>query len=100
MNMNLSIRGLLSQDSDFMDFVQQSNDCFDIVHEQCSRFNVANKSVIMDLTQRVTVIVSLLAIKSSALETKLIRAERDLLATKLNNINACAPAAPASCRTL
>jgi hypothetical protein len=100
MNMNLSMRGSLSQDSDCMDFVQQSNDYLsrinDIVNEQASRLNVANKSAIMDLTQRVTGIVSLLAIKSSALETKLIRAERDLLASKLNNINACAPAAPAS----
>jgi hypothetical protein len=103
-NVNLNdMRGSMSNDRDFTDLVQESNDYLsrinEIVNEQSTRLNVANRSSIMELTQRITGIVSLLAIKSSVLETKLIQAERDLLANKLNvinNTNACAPIMPAS----
>jgi hypothetical protein len=101
---NLSgMRGSVNADRDFLDLMQESTDCLsrinEIVNEQASRINVANRSAIMELTQRVTGIVSLLAIKSSALETKLVKAERDLLASTLNNINStnvCMQGAPMS----
>jgi hypothetical protein len=101
-NVNLSdMRGSTSSDRDFTDLVQESNDYLSrinkIVNEQSTRLNVANRSSIMELTQRMTGIVSLLAIKSPVLETKLIQAERDLLANKLNVINdtnACTPIMP------
>lgn len=57
----------------------------DIVNDAGTRINVANKSAIMDMTQRVTAIVSLLAIQSSSTETKLAQVERDLLSSKINN---------------
>lgn len=92
---NQSVRASLNVNSSFVDFVQESNDYLsrinDIVNEQASRLNIANRSAILDLTQRVTGIVSLLAIKSSEIETKLVKAERDLLATKLNISNVCTP---------
>jgi hypothetical protein len=95
---NVSVRDSLSPDSDYLDIVQQSNDYLsrinDIINE--SRLNIANRSAILDLSQRVTGIISLLAIKSSALETKLAKAERDLLLTKLNSSTPCAPVASAS----
>lgn len=49
----------------------------EFVADQGSRMNISNKTAIMDLTQRVTGIVSLLAIKSSCNETKLANMERD-----------------------
>jgi hypothetical protein len=99
-NVNMSTRGSLSQNSDYVDLVQESNDCLsrinEIINDQASRINIANRSAILDLTQRVTGIVSLLAIKSSTLETQLVKAERDLFAHKLNNKNFNAPAASGS----
>lgn len=50
----------------------------EIINDQGSRINIANKTSIMDLTQRVTGIVSLLAIKSCTMETKLANTEREL----------------------
>ncbi|KAM3957319.1 LOW QUALITY PROTEIN: uncharacterized protein ACR2FA_008702 [Aphomia sociella] len=77
----------LNIDSEYFDFIRESSDCLskinDIVNEQSSRINVANKTAIMDMTQRITAIVSMLAIKSSATETKLARVERDLISAKL-----------------
>ncbi|XP_041988849.1 uncharacterized protein LOC121740262 [Aricia agestis] len=57
------------------------------------RNNFANKSDIMNLTQKLTTIVSLLAIKNSSLETKVANLERDLLSVKLNQVVKPAPAA-------
>ncbi|XP_037298282.1 uncharacterized protein LOC119190429 [Manduca sexta] len=50
----------------------------ELVNDQGSRMNVANKSAIMDFTQRITAIVSVLALKSSCNETKLANAQREL----------------------
>lgn len=50
----------------------------DLINDQGSRINIANKTAIMDLTQRVTAIVSILATKSACSETKLAIAQRDL----------------------
>ncbi|KAL0830212.1 hypothetical protein ABMA28_012325 [Loxostege sticticalis] len=61
----------------------------EIVNDLGSRINVSIKSAIMDSTQRVTTIVSLLAIKSSSAETALAIAERNLLAAKLNTNKHC-----------
>ncbi|KAM3957317.1 LOW QUALITY PROTEIN: uncharacterized protein ACR2FA_008698 [Aphomia sociella] len=80
----------LNIDSEYFDFIRESSDCLskinDIVNEQSSRINVANKTAIMDMTQRITAIVSMLAIKSSATETKLARVERDLISAKLMSL--------------
>ncbi|XP_026729510.1 uncharacterized protein LOC113495114 [Trichoplusia ni] len=56
----------------------------DLVNDQGSRINIANKSAIMDMTQRITAIVSLLAIKSSCNETKLVNTQRELDLLKTN----------------
>lgn len=63
---------LVAQASNYLSKINE------LVNDQGSRINIANKTSIMDLTQRVTGIVSLLAIKSSCNETKLLNAEKDL----------------------
>lgn len=66
----------------------------EIMNDLGSRINITNKTAIMDMTQRVTAIVSLLAVKSSLAETKLAVAERDLLSIKLQaKPQNCVPAA-------
>lgn len=57
----------------------------ELVNDNGSRINVANKSAIMDMTQRVTSIVSLLALKSACNETKLANTERELEIIKLKS---------------
>lgn len=51
----------------------------ELVNDQGSRMNISNKSAIMDMTQKVTSIVSLLALKSSSIETQLAKVERNLV---------------------
>lgn len=71
-----------SSDRDYCSLVAQATDYLakinELVNDQGSRMNVANKTAIMDFTQRITGIVSLLAIKSSCNETKLANIEREL----------------------
>ncbi|XP_028163497.1 uncharacterized protein LOC114355040 [Ostrinia furnacalis] len=55
-----------------------------VINSLGSRIDVKNRSTVMDMTQRVTAIVSLLALKSSSTETKLAIAQRDLLEAKIN----------------
>lgn len=69
-----------SGNGDYYDLVKQASDYLAQINSVVndSRLVAANKTHIMDLTQRVTSIVSLLALKSAALESKIAGAERDL----------------------
>lgn len=78
-----------SVNADYCDLVSEASTYLskinELVNDQGSRINFANKSSIMDMTQRVTAIISVLAIKSSCNETKLANTERELDKIKLNN---------------
>ncbi|CAB3240744.1 unnamed protein product [Arctia plantaginis] len=66
----------------YCDLVSQATDYLakinELVNDQGSRINVGNKTAIMDITQRITGIVSLLVIKSFSNETKLANFERQM----------------------
>lgn len=74
-----SSRNSLERNADYEDMVREASECLSrinaTVNDATARLNVSHKSTIMDLTQRVTSIVSLLAIKSLASEKKLAEAE-------------------------
>lgn len=80
------LRNSLERDCDYAEYVREASECLakinDIVNDSSSRLNNTNKSNIMDMTQRVTAIVSLLAIQSCSTETRLAKMERDLALTK------------------
>lgn len=67
---------LVSEASTFLSKINE------LVNDQGSRMNNANKTAIMDYTQRITAIVSLLALKSSCNETKLANIEREINQTQ------------------
>ncbi|CAB3222454.1 unnamed protein product [Arctia plantaginis] len=63
---------LVSQATDYLSKINE------LVNDQGSRMNVGNKTAIMDITQRITGIVSMLAIKSFSNEAKLANFERQM----------------------
>lgn len=58
------------------------------------RNNLTNKTEIMNMTQKLTTIISLLALKNSSLENKVANIERDLISAK--NASHAAQSAPAA----
>lgn len=76
---------------DYLEYVRESSECLAKINEiiigQTSRIGVANKSTIMDMTQRITSLISMLAVKSASAERNLAIAERDLFKFKLETKN-------------
>lgn len=74
----------------YYNLVQQASEYLTAINNAAneSRITMAYKSQIMDMTQRLTSVVSLLAFKSAALESKLVTAERDLANFKPSDVPA------------